>query len=207
MLARLRLWIVLLALAVAGVAPAWAKDRPMDRDWQTGVMVAPGAQTWTADNVGNKQNLIRDVAGSEGKTCLDHFAFLGWSIGHGGPGPIMQATRENYERAGYTVEQKPGSLATDIIWHVRNDARSVVILWGAVEGSTIYLSCLTSGSPAANPDETLYLGILLAIGLGGLLGWWLYRSVRRAGRGSLRPQQATVRARVADWVRRQIARS
>lgn len=188
MLGRLKLWIVLLTLAIVGAAPAWAKDRPIDRDWQTGVTVAPGAQTWTADNVGNKQNLIRDIAGSEDKTCLDHFAFLGWSIGHGGPGPIMQATRESYEKAGYKVEQKPGSLATDIIWLVRNDARSAVILWGAVDGSTIYLSCLTSGSPAAKPEKSLYVGILAVLGLGGLLGgWWLFRRARRARRGSLGP--------------------
>jgi hypothetical protein len=186
MLARLRLWISLLVLAVVGVAPAWAKDRPMDRDWQTGVTVAPGAQTWTADNFNNKKGLIRDIARSEDKTCLDHFAFLGWSVGHGGTGPIMQATRESYEKAGYTVEQKQGSLATDIIWHVRNDARSAVVLWGAVDGSTIYLSCLTSGTPAPNPEKALYLGILSALGLGCLAGgWWMIRRGRALGRASL----------------------
>lgn len=186
MLGRLRLSIVLLALQTVGSAPGWAEDRAMDRDWQTGVTVAPGAQTWTADNFANKKNLIRDVAGSEDKTCLDHFAFLGWGVGHGGPGPIMQATRESYERAGYTVEQKQGSIATDTIWHVRSDARSAVILWGAVDGSTIYLSCLTSGAPAPNPEKPLYLGILLALGLGGLAGGgWLFHRVRTLGKASL----------------------
>lgn len=177
---------MLLALMVVGAAPGWATDRPMDRDWKTGVAVAPGAQTWTADNIANKKNLIRDVAGSEDKTCLDHYAFLGWGVGHGGPGPIMQATRANYEKAGFTVEQKQGSIATDTIWHVRSDARSAVILWGAVDGSTIYLSCLTSGAPAANPEKALYLGLLSALGLAGLLGgWWLFHRVRALGKASL----------------------
>lgn len=181
-----KLFVGLLVLVAVGQAPASANDRPMDRDWQTGVTVAPGAQTWTGDNFGNKKNLIRDIAATQGKACLDHYAFLGWGVGNGGPEAIMRATRENYEKAGYSIEQKQGSIATDTIWLVRNEARSAVVLWGSVSGSTIYLSCLTSGVPAPNPEKALYLGILSAIGLGGLLaGWWLYRRVRALGRASL----------------------
>ncbi len=174
----------LLALPALGPTPAAAKDRPIDRDWQTGVTVAPGAQTWTADNFANKKGLIREIAGQQGKACLDHYAFLGW--GAGTPEAVMQATRSGYEKAGYSVEQKPGSLETDTIWQVRNDAREAVVLWGSVEGSTIYLSCLTAGQPAPNPEKPLYLAILSALGLAGLLsGLWLIRRVRGQARAAL----------------------
>jgi len=49
-------------------------------------------------------------------------------------------------------------------------------------GSTIYLSCLTAGSPASDPIQTLFVGILLAIGLGCLgAGLWLIQRQRASG--------------------------
>jgi hypothetical protein len=127
------------------------EDKDIDRDVVTGVVVAPGARTWTSDNFANKKQLIGDIAVSQGKACKDHYAFLGWGVGNGGPAVIVAKTRESYEKAGYTVEQRKGSIATDTIWVVRNDAREAVILWGDVNGSTIYLSCITSGDAAGEP--------------------------------------------------------
>ena len=52
--------------------------------------------------------------------------------------------------------------------------------------STIYLSCLATGSAAADPDKALYLGVLLAVGLGLLsAGAWLVWRVRALGAASL----------------------
>lgn len=165
-------------LAVAPVA-SYANDGPIDRDWRTGVTVAPGAMTWTSDNYANKKQLIDDVAAGLGKACTDNYAFLGWAIGNGGPQVIVQTTRANYEKDGYTITQKPGKLDTDIVWLAHKEGREAVILWSAVAGSTIYFSCLTAGAPAPNPEKPLYLGVVLAIGLGALLtGLWIFRRVR-----------------------------
>lgn len=156
----------------------------MGRDWRTGVTVAPGALTWTNDNLANKQKLIGQIASSQGRTCSSNYAFLGWPPGNGGPAVIIPATEENYKRAGYTIESKRGSIATDTIWIARKEDREAVILWGSVSGSTIYLSCLTSGTPAADPDWGLYLGLLGVLGIAVLLaGIWLLR--RRSGRAAL----------------------
>lgn len=183
---RVWLWCGIVAGVALGATPSFAKDRAFDRDWRTGVTVAPGAMTWTSENFADKKHLISEVAGSLGKTCTDNYAFLGWAVGNGGPPAIMAATRKNYETSGFSIEQKPGSIDTDTIWIAHNDAREAVILWSAVAGSTIYLSCLTAGGPAADPDKPLYLGILSALGLGGLLGgFWLLRRVRTLGAAAL----------------------
>ena len=178
-----------LAVIVLGLAldlpGAQAKDRPFDRDWRTGVTVAPGAMTWTDDNLKQKEALIRDIATARGKTCT-HYAFLGWPPGSGGGSVILPQTRKNYEAAGYTVEEKPGDIATDTIWTVASPHREAVILWGGVAGSTIYMACLTVGEPAPSAEKSLYVGVLLALGLAGLLGGlWLIRRVRALGAASL----------------------
>jgi hypothetical protein len=167
-------------------APAVSKDRAIDRDWRTGVEVSPGAMTWTSDNFDNKKQLIRDVAAAQNKVCTDNYAFLGWGIGHGGPAVIRPNTRASYEKSGYSVDERKGSLPTDTVWVVRNDAREAVILWGDVNGSTIYLSCITSGSPASDPDKDIYMAVLAVLGLGCLFtGWWLFGRVRALGKASL----------------------
>lgn len=150
-----RLWFGILVFSMLGAAPSLAKDQAIDRDWRTGVTVAPGAMTWASENFADKKNLINEVAGSQGKTCTDSYAFLGWAIGSGGTHVIMAATRASYEKAGYSITPKPGRLDTDIIWIVRKGEREAVILWSAVAGSTIYLSCLTAGAPLATPDKPL----------------------------------------------------
>ena len=45
-----------------GLPRPQAKDRAFDHDWRTGVTVAPGAMTWTADNYEQKKALIKDTA-------------------------------------------------------------------------------------------------------------------------------------------------
>lgn len=174
-----KFWFVCFAFLALGILPGAAADAPIDQDWRTGVTVAPGAMTWTADNLANKKQLIGEVAAAHGKACSDNYAFLGWAIGHGGPKAIIDATRQNYEKDGYSITQKPGSLDTDIVWIAQKDAREAVILWSAVHGSTIYLSCITAGAPAAASNWWLYLGILLGIVAAVLLaGVWLYRRGR-----------------------------
>ncbi len=149
---RFRIWFGVVAAMFVWTASVRAEeDKDIDRDQVTGVVVAPGARTWMSDNFANKMQLIGDIAVSQGKACMDHYAFLGWGIGHGGPAVIVAKTRESYEKTGYAVEQRKGSIATDTIWIVRNDAREAVILWGDVNGSTIYLSCITTGDAAAEP--------------------------------------------------------
>lgn len=176
--------LVMIALALA--LPANAKDRPFGYDWRTGVAVAPGASTWTADHFEEKKGLINGLAKARGKTC-SHYAFLGWPPGSGGGAVILPATRKNYEADGYTIEEKPGDLPTDTLWTVAKDGREALILWSAFSGSTIYLSCITAGEPAASPDKTLYLGGLFALGLACLLGGlWLIRRLRALGTASLR---------------------
>jgi hypothetical protein len=178
--------LALIVTALALGLPAQAKDRPFGYDWRTGVTVAPGALTWTADNFEDKKGLINGIAKARGKTC-SHYAFLGWPPGSGGGAVILSETRKNYEADGYTVEEKPGDLPTDTLWTVAKDGREALILWGAFSGSTIYLSCITAGEPAASPDKTHYLGGLLTLGLGGLLGGlWLIRRVRALAAASLR---------------------
>jgi hypothetical protein len=170
---------------VLGLPGAQAKDRAFDRDWRTGVIVAPGAMTWTDDSLQQKEKLIRDIAAARGKTCT-HYAFLGWPPGSGGGSVILPQTRKNYEAAGYTVEEKPGDIPTDTIWTVANRDREAMILWGGVAGSTIYLSCLTAGAPAPSAEKAIYVGVLLALGLAGLAGGlWLMRRVRALGAASL----------------------
>ncbi len=162
-------------------ASAMAEDRPIDRDWRTGVIVAPGAKTWTADNYKQKQGLIDETATARGKTCT-HYAFIGWPSAAGDIQEILATTRKNYETDGWSVTQTQGEISTDTIWTVRKDGREAVILWGGVMGSTIYLSCLTAGSPASDPIQTLFVGILLPIGLGCLgAGVWLIRRQRAYG--------------------------
>jgi len=174
---QLGLWGVM--WLAAACAPAFADERPVDRDWRTGVAVAPGATTWMNDHIANKQQLINETAAAQGKTCTDKVAFIGWGIGNGGPGVIIPKTRESYEKAGYSVEPLKGTGATDTVWIVRNQDREAVVLLDSVAGSTIYLSCLTAGTPAADPDKPLYLGVLAGLGLGALLaGLWLGRRVR-----------------------------
>ncbi|CAN1721372.1 exported protein of unknown function [Hyphomicrobium sp. 1Nfss2.1] len=169
----------LIAMAMLGTTSLRAEERPTDTDWRTGAAVAPGAMTWMSDNVANKKQLIDESAKAQGKTCTDKYAFLAWAIGNGGPPVIMDKTREGYEKAGYSVQQKPGSIETERVWIVRDASREAVILWGAFGGSTIYLSCITAGAPAASPDQPLYIGMLAALGLAGLLiGWWVFRRMR-----------------------------
>ena len=187
---RRALAVVALVLAL-GLPGAQAKDRPFDRDWRTGVTVAPGAMTWTDDSLQQKEALIRDIAAARGKTCT-HYAFLGWPPGSGGGSVILPQTRRNYEAAGYTVEERPGDIPTDTIWTVASGNREAMILWGGVAGSTIYMSCLTAGEPAPSAEKSLYIGVLLALGLAGLLGGlWLIRRVRALGAASLAWPSAT----------------
>jgi hypothetical protein len=181
----LRRALALIALGMAiGVPAAAAQDREFDHDWRTGVTVAPGAMTWTDDNYEQKKALIRDTAAARGKTC-SHYAFLAWPPGSGGTLVLMDQTRKNYEAAGYTVDQRPGGIPTESIWTVAKDGREAIILWDAVSGSTIYLSCLTAGKPALTAEKALYVGILSVLGLGGLIGGlWLIRRVRALGAAS-----------------------
>jgi hypothetical protein len=162
-------------------ASAMAEDRPTDRDWGTGVTVAPGARTWTADNYKQKQGLINEMATARGKSC-SHYAFIGWPSAAGDIQEILATTRKSYETDGWSVTQTQGEISTDTIWTVGKDGREAVILWGGVMGSTIYLSCLTAGSPASDAIQTLFVGILLAIGLGCLgAGLWLIQRQRASG--------------------------
>lgn len=179
-----------LALIVVGFAlgftPAQAKDRPFDRDWRTGVTVAPGASTWTDDNFEQKKGLINHVALTRGKTCTS-YAFLGWPPGSGGGAKILPETRRNYEAAGYTVTEGPGDLPSDAVWTVAKDGREAMILWSAFSGSIIYMSCITAGDPASDPTKPLYVGVLLALGLGALgAGLWLVQRVRSLAVASVR---------------------
>lgn len=144
--------LALAALLTSALASAAATDRPVDRDRLTGVVVAPGATTWSSENFEEKKGLITETAAAEGKTCTD-YSFLGWAPGSGGTDVIMPATRKGFESAGYTVAQTQGHFPTDTIWTVAKEGREAVILWGAVAGSTIYLSCLTAGT-AAEPGKT-----------------------------------------------------
>lgn len=181
-----QLLLGLIALAMVSATSLRAEERAVDKDWRTGAGVAPGAMTWMGDNVANKKQLIDQTAKAQGKACTDKYAFLGWAIGNGGPPVIMDKTREGYEKAGYSVQEKPGSIDTERVWIVRDAAREAVILWGAFGGSTIYLSCITAGAPAANPEKPLWLAVLSGLGVGGLLtGWWLFRRTRRLGQAAL----------------------
>lgn len=143
--------LALAALLTSALASAAATDRPVERDRLTGVVVAPGATTWSSENFEEKKGLITEIAAAEGKTCSD-YSFLGWPPGSGGTDVIMPTTRRGFESAGYTVTQKQGHFPTDTVWIVAKEGREAVILWGAVAGSTIYLSCL-SGGTAAEPDK------------------------------------------------------
>jgi hypothetical protein len=183
MLFRRALALIAFGMAI-GLPAAAAKDREFDHDWRTGVTVAPGAMTWTDDNYEQKRALIRDTAAARGKTC-SHYAFLAWPPGSGGTLVLMDQTRKNYEAAGYSVDRQPGGIPTESIWAVAKDGREAIILWDAVAGSTIYLSCLTAGAPAPSEEKILYIGTLLALGLGGLIGGlWLIGRVRALGAAS-----------------------
>jgi hypothetical protein len=179
---RRTLWRSALVLCVLGLcAPtAHADDRPADRDWRTGVTVAPGAQTWTGDHFDNKKDLIKRSAAARGKTCSDNYAALAWAPASGRIGTIMAETHKNYAAAGFSVVESPGDIDTEHVWTVANPqaGREAMILWGDFQGSTIYLSCLTGGIAATGPDAPLYLGVLLIVGL-GLLGagaWLVWRT-------------------------------
>ena len=183
-LVRRALALIAFGMAI-GFPAAEAKDREFDHDWRTGVTVAPGAMTWTDDNYEQKKALIKDTAAARGKTC-SHYAFLAWPPGSGGTLVLMDQTRKNYEAAGYTIDQQPGGIPTESIWTVTKDGREAVILWDAVAGSTIYLSCLTAGEPAPSAQTALYVGVLLALGLGGLIGGLgLIRRERALGAASM----------------------
>jgi hypothetical protein len=178
--------LTLCALAVALLAPAQAQDRPIDRDLHTGVVVAPGASTWTAEAFDQKKTLMSDTAAAQGRTCAE-YAFLGWPPAAGDTEKVMAETRRNYEAAGYTVQQKPAEIPTDSIWLVAKDGRGAVILWSNVAGSTIYLSCTTADSLAADPSKPIILGIVLALGLGATIaGLWLHRRASAPGQVSRR---------------------
>jgi hypothetical protein len=73
----------------------------------------------------------------------------------------------------------PGDIDTERVWTITNpqDGRAAMILWGDFQGSTIYLSCLTAGSAAADPDKTLYLSVLVVLGLClfGAGAWLIWR--------------------------------
>lgn len=179
----LKLAAAISAALVLGPMPALADEKIAERDWRTGVAVSPGAMTWTGDNYGNKKRLIDEIAASQGKTCTDNYAFIGWGIGQGGPGVIIPRTQGNYEKARFSVEPRKGSVPTDTIWIVRSPEREAVILWGDTMGSTIYLSCLTTGKAAPSADAPFYPGIIAALALAAsVAGWWLYRRVRARGK-------------------------
>src|ERR1700704_6567811 len=90
--------VTLCALAVALLPPAHAQDRPFDRDWRTGVAVAPGASTWTHEAYDQKKTLMNDTAAMQGKTC-SHYAFLGWPPAACDAAEIIAETRRHYEGA------------------------------------------------------------------------------------------------------------
>jgi hypothetical protein len=173
---------IVVAFAVGAVSSS-ADEKTAERDWRTGVAVAPGGMTWTGDNYGNKKHLIDEIASSQGKTCTDNYAFIGWGIGQGGPGVIIPTTQANYEKAGFSVEPRKGSVPTDTIWIVRSPEREAVVLWGDTMGSTIYLSCLTTGKAAPDAEAPFYPGIIAALALAALIaGWWLYRRKKATGK-------------------------
>ena len=199
---RTSLAVVVLGLTL-GLPEAQAKDRPFDHDWRTGVTVAPGAMTWTDDNLKQKEALIREIAKARGKTCT-HYALLVWPPGSGGGSVILP--QRSYEADGYTVEEQPGDLPSDTIWNVASSDREAMILWSSFSGSTIYMSCLTAGEPAPSTEESLYVGVLLALGLAGLLGGlWLIRRVRAQGTASLAwpSTPGTIKASSVDSYRTQ----
>jgi hypothetical protein len=171
---RRTLWSSALVLCGLGLcAPiVHADNRPSDRDWGTGVTVAPGAQTWTDDHFDNKKDLIRRSAAARGKTCSDNYWALASAPASGRIGTIMAETHKNYAAAGFSVVESPGDIDTEHVWTVANPqaGRETMILWGDFQGSTIYLSCLTGGISATGPDTPpLYLGAPLIVGL-ALLG-------------------------------------
>jgi hypothetical protein len=172
--------LLLCALALGASVAHAEEDRPFDRDWRTGVTVAPGAQTWTADHFNNKKDLIKHSAAARAKTCSGDYAALAWAPTAGGIGPIMAETRKNYATAGFSVEEMPGDIDTEHVWLVTDphDGREAMILWGDFQGSTIYLSCLTAGSAAADSDTRPYPGVLVLLGLGlfGAGAWLVWRA-------------------------------
>jgi len=207
-----------LVLCVLGLcAPiAHADDRPFDRDWATGVAVAPGAQTWTDDHFDNKKDLIKRSAAARGKTCNGNYAALAWAPASGKIGTIMADTRNTYAAAGFSVEEAPGDIDTEHVWTVANPqaGREAMILWGDFQGSTIYLSCLTGGTAATDPDKPLYLGALSILGLALLgSGAWLIWRARKLGAASLSWPTATgtiksseVKTYDADGIEKYIAK-
>ena len=134
--------VIVLGLAL-GLPGAQAKDRPFDRDWRTGVTVAPGAMTWTDDNLQQKEALIRDIATARGKTCT-HYAFLGWPPGSGGGSATFRRHARTTRRPGTPSRKSRGTLPPTPSGPSPTGPRGR-ILWGGVAGSTIYMACLTVG--------------------------------------------------------------
>lgn len=175
-----------LLMAATGAVAKPSKDRKYARDWQTGVELAPGAYTWTNDNFDQKKQIIADTAAAQTKTC-SHAAFLQWPAEAGSIDALKAETRRRYETLGYTVEERPGDMDGRIAWTASHPERQAVVLWGTGPGgATVYLSCLTSGEPAANPDKPMIVAVMLGLALSALgVGLWLVQRTRAMGKASL----------------------
>lgn len=180
--------LALLAAAVLCTGAAEAKqdgDRKYATDWRTGVEVAPGAYTWTNDNFDQKKQIISDTAASQQRTC-SHYAFLQWPAEAGTIDALKAETKSRYQAAGYVIDEKPGANPGETVWLAAHPERHAIVQWGMTSGTTVYLSCITAGAPAANADKPLIVAFLLALGLGALGGGlWLYLRTRAKGKASL----------------------
>ncbi|MBI1650442.1 DUF3592 domain-containing protein [Hyphomicrobium sulfonivorans] len=179
--------IAQLIFSIAFLASAAAADRPFDRDWRTGVPVAPGAETWTDKNLTAKQALMAQVAETQSGRICTHYAFLHWPANAEASEAIQAQTKRNYEAAGYTITAGTGDIPADkTLWIAHKADREAVILWGAEAGSPAYMSCLTQGAPAADPDRWVFLIGLFGFGLAGaVIGGWLVQRTRALGKASL----------------------
>lgn len=179
---------VLVAMGLLGVGAASAKpnkDRKYASDWQTGVQLAPGSYTWTNENFEEKKKIVAGAAAAEARTC-SHYAFLQWPPDAGTLDALRAETRRSYEAQGYAIEEKPGAGAGEAVWIARHAEREAVILWAMGASAPVYLSCITAGAPAENPDKPIILGVLLALGFGAVgIGLWLMQRVRGQGKASL----------------------
>jgi hypothetical protein len=185
-------WARVVVLIMAG-AMMWANageakpggDRKYETDWRTGVTVAPGAYTWTSQNHDDKKKIIGDTAAAQSRTC-SHYAFLQWPPDAGTVDALRAETRRRYETQGYAIDEKPGGNPGETLWLAAHPERQTVVLWGTTAGgTTVYLSCITAGGPAANPDKPLVMSVMFALGLGALgLGGWLFVRTRAQGRAS-----------------------
>lgn len=177
--------LLAMAAAVVEASPVAAKERPIERDWRTGVTVPPGAATWMDENVEQKKAVIGETAASLSKACT-HYAFLRWPPEAGTVDELRASTRPRYEAHGFVLAESAGANPGDTVWALTSAEREAVVLWGTVAGSAVYLSCLTAGEPASDPARALYLGIFSMLGLGSLLvGLLLRHRVRAMGKASL----------------------